>query len=337
MIGLNARRPTNYIVLVAGLILASGPWSGQAQDSKGDHAPRLLLQGKGKTEAAPHGEGNVYAPDVLVDGGVYRMWYGGQGRDGHDRIHLAESGDGLNWDRKGVALDNGEANHVNDPSVVKVVGTYFMYYTRAGAGVVDEIALATSKDGIAWEPKGVVLKPGRDGDWDGLLVGRPSVLFEDGIFKMWYDGRKDLPLGAPAEGVPKSPMSRRSVGYATSPDGLRWTKHPGNPVLGGDAGGVDVERLGSSYVMAYESHEGTRGATSDDGISWKDRGLWVPRSGGEIDRHGHVTPMLLMGDGGRWRLYFGAARAVSWDRNSIAEVVIPPGQIEKLSGRRSDP
>ena len=48
------------------------------------------------------------------------MWYGGQGRDGHDRIHLAESDDGVNWVRRGVVLDNGEANHVNDPSVVKV-------------------------------------------------------------------------------------------------------------------------------------------------------------------------------------------------------------------------
>ena len=154
-----------------------------------------------------------------------------------------------------------------------------MYYTLAVAGVVDEIALATSKDGIAWEPRGVVLKPGRDGDWDGLLVGRPSVLHEGDVFRMWYDGRKDLPPGAPAEGVPKSPTSSRSVGYATSKDGLRWTKHPGNPVLGGDAGGVDVERVGAGYVMVYESHEGTRAATSDDGISWKDRGLWVPRSG----------------------------------------------------------
>jgi hypothetical protein len=33
-----------------------------------------------------------------------------------------------------------------------------------------------------------------------------------------------------------------------------------------------------------------------------------------------------------WGLYFGAARAVSWDRNSIAEVVFQPSQVEKLAG-----
>lgn len=88
------RRPTIYSVLVAGLILASGPWSGRAQVSKGDRPLRLLLQGKKTTDTAPHGEGNVYAPDVLVEGGVYRMWYGGQGRDGHDRIHQLLAVDG---------------------------------------------------------------------------------------------------------------------------------------------------------------------------------------------------------------------------------------------------
>lgn len=339
MIDPTRRKFTAFSLRVAGLVVASGPWSGLAGERTGDHPLRPLLHGVGTTEAAPHGEGNVYAPDVLVEGGLHRMWYGGQGRDGHDRIHLAESLDGVNWVRRGVVLDHGVANHVNDPSVVNAGDTYFMYYTRAVEGVVDEIALATSKDGLVWESKGVVLKPGREGEWDGLLVGRPSVLNEDGNFKMWYDGRKDLPFGAPAKGVPKSPTSSRSVGYATSKDGLRWTKDPRNPVLGGDAGGVDVVRHGAGYVMVYESHEGTRAATSDDGITWKDRGLWVPRSGGEADPQGHVTPSLLVGARGRpWTLYFGAARAASWDHNAIAEVVIPDRQLDMLAGgRRTKP
>jgi hypothetical protein len=321
-----------HAVMTIGLILASWIWSSHAEDGKSDQSPRLILEGFGKTEVAPHGEGNVYAPEVLVEGGLNRMWYGGQGRDGHDRIHLAESKDGKTWVRRGVVLDNGEANHVNDPSVVKVDGVYFMYYTLAVGSVVDEIALASSKDGISWEKRGVVLKPGRVGEWDSLLVGRPSVLHEGSLFKIWFDGRKDLPQGAPAQEVPKSPTSSRSVGFATSKDGFHWTKHQSNPVLSNDAGGVDVERFGDGYVIVYESHEGTKAATSGDGITWKDRGIWVPRSGGEIDRHGHVTPMLLSEAKGRpWKLYFGAARAVSWDRNSIAEIAIPHEQIEKLA------
>ena len=94
----------------------------------------LLIQGQTGTELAPHGEGNVYAPEVHVEKGRYRMWYGGQGRDGHDRIHLAESDDGQNWVKQGVVLEDPEANHVNDPSLVRVGGTYSLFYTRAAAG-----------------------------------------------------------------------------------------------------------------------------------------------------------------------------------------------------------
>ncbi|HEU5115673.1 MAG TPA: hypothetical protein VFT74_03275, partial [Isosphaeraceae bacterium] len=139
--------------------------------SSSDKPPHMnvILRGETQTELAPHGEGNVYAPEVLFDSGVYRMWYGGQGQDGHDRIHLAESRDGKTWTRRGVVLDRGEANHVNDPSVVKVDGTYYLYYTRAAADVLDEIALATSKDGIAWQPQGIVIEPGEKDNWDGLL------------------------------------------------------------------------------------------------------------------------------------------------------------------------
>lgn len=314
--------------LVIGLITALGASTGPVDE----FALRVILRGTGPTESAPHGQGNVYAPDVMVDGGLLRMWYGGQGHDGHDRIQLAESKDGKTWARRGVVLDVAGANHVNDPSVVKVNGAYHMYYTRAQTDVVDKIALATSNDGVKWDVQGVVLSPGADDAWDGLLVGRPSVLHEAGLFKMWYDGRKDLPPGAPAANVPKSPGSRRAVGYATSKDGVHWTKHPGNPVVDHDAGGVDVKRIGNGYVMVYESHAGAMAATSDDGLRWHDRGLWIPRSGGAIDRQGHVTPMLLVGQRGRRSiLYVGAANAPSWDHNTIAEIVVPPGLMDQLT------
>jgi hypothetical protein len=127
-----------------------------------------ILEGEVGSELAPHGEGNVYAPDVHVEGSRYRMWYGGQGRDGHDRIHLAESDDGNRWARKGVVLEDLTANHVNDPSIVRVGDKYFMYYTRAVRGVIDEIALATSTGGVRWGRKGVVLRPGAPGEWDSL-------------------------------------------------------------------------------------------------------------------------------------------------------------------------
>jgi hypothetical protein len=290
-----------------------------------------VLSPAGDRQSAPHGRGNIYAPDVMVEGGRYRMWFGGQGRDGHDRIQLAESGDGLTWQSRGVVLEDRDANHVNDPSVVKVGTTYFMYYTRAGSDVRDDIALATSEDGVVWAKKGVVLRPTAAGAWDSLLVGRPSVLVEGGLFRMWYDGRKDLPPDAPAENVPKSSRSVRAVGYAESRDGYAWERAGKAPVFGGDAGGVHVTRVGDGYAMVYESRDGTRLAIGTDGRTWAARGVLVARSGGDADAFGHVTPFLLTGPGRKAAtLFVGAARSKSWDQNSIARVTLTPTQLRRI-------
>jgi predicted GH43/DUF377 family glycosyl hydrolase len=294
----------------------------------------LVLEGGLETELAPHGRGNVYAPEVHFDQGRYRMWYGGQGRDSHDRIHLAESTDGKSWTRYGVQLENQGGVHVNDPSVVRVGSAYYMYFTQVDRGIVEEIGLATSRDGYRWVPLGVVLRPGAPGEWDSLLIGRPAVLHVNGQFMMWYDGRKDMPPGRLPRGVPTSTRSRLSLGLATSPDGVNWTKHPGNPVVERTTGAVDVKRSGDQFLMVYQSSKGTSLATSPDGVSWADRGLWMPISGQAIDRFGHATPMLLPAEGARpLELFVGAARAASWDQNVIARFVLDPALME----RRADP
>ena len=294
--------------------------------------PEVVLDPTGDLQAAPHGAGNAYAPEIHFHNGAYLMWYGAQGRDGHDRILLAESADGLAWEPKGEALDHGSANHVNDPSIVKVGDTFFLYYTRAPVDVRDEIALATSADGATWQEQGTVLGPGDDGAWDSLLVGRPSVLYENGRFRMWYDGRRDLPVGAPAAGVPKSDRSVRAVGYAESVDGLTWIRPQAEPVFGEDAGGVHVVRVGATLVMTFESREGTRLATSPDGLVWKSERLFVARSGADVDRFGHVTPFLLV-EPESVTLFAGAASSAAWDRNRIVRMPLSAPQRQRLDHR----
>lgn len=277
--------------------------------------PTVVLEPQGPKESAPHRQGNIYAPCVLIESGQYKMWYGGQGQDGHDRIFYAESADGRTWNRKGVVLDNAGANHVNDPSVVKVGETYFQYYSRTEIDVIDRIDLATSTDGLNWQTHGVVVGPSGNGDWESLSVGRPAVIVDDGVFKMWYDGRKDFPPGSPVKNVPKSPDSRRYVGYATSTDGFVWKRHAANPVFANDAGAVDVQKVGATYVMLYESGAGTRLAASPDGIQWDDRGLFLLKSSTPIDAFGHVTPfMLYEPNQPTCQIFVGAATAATWDQ-----------------------
>ena len=280
------------------------------------------------SERAPHRNGNVYAPELVDEKDRQLLYYGAQGVDGHDRIHLAVCSQSGQWKRHGVVLEDASANHVNDPSVVVVGGVYHLYYTLAREGVSDVIALATSKDGIRFEKRGTVLEPGKAGAWDSLLVGRPSILHADSKYRLWFDGRKDLPLGAPDKNAPKSGQSSRSVGLAESNDGRRFERVGPGPVFGNDAGGVHVSRAKNGYLMVYESHQGTRWAGSPDGVLWTDRGLLAGLGGTPIDRHGHVTPFLVPGN--RPRLLVGSAMAPTWDVNRLAEIGLNAKAIEAL-------
>ncbi|HEX3049645.1 MAG TPA: hypothetical protein VHP83_03240 [Aggregatilineaceae bacterium] len=62
-----------------------------------------------------------------------------------------------------------------------------------------------------------MIEQGAAGEWDSGFVWAGDVYFADGLFHMFYLGGLDWDTGA--------------VGYATSEDGLHWTKYAGNPIL----------------------------------------------------------------------------------------------------------
>ncbi len=288
----------------------------------------LVIRGAGSRAEAPHGKGNVYGADIVRHGDNILMYYGGQGRDGHDRIHLATSQDLQSWTPVGVVFASEGINHVNDPSVVIVQDKFYMYYTRARAGMNDTIGLATSTDGRKWTDHRSVLWPREKPAWDSLLVGRPSVIHDGKQFQMWFDGRADLPLGAPDAHTPQSATSQRYVGYAESTDGVQWKRNP-DYVFANDAGGVHISRVNEQYIMLIESRDGTKCATSNNGISWRDRGVLVAKDN-RTSPYGHVTPFLFS-SANEHILYFGAAQSEQWDQNSIMRqpVNLPADVTEK--------
>lgn len=284
----------------------------------------VLIRGESPTELAPHGLGNVYAPEIAFDGTRWRLWYGGQGRDGHDRIHLAESADGITWTKRGVSIDCGSANHVNDPSVVHVGNLWWMFYTVAQSGMEDQIAAAVSPDGRTWEQRGTVFPRSPSPAWDSGKVGRPSILFEDGTFRLWYDAQPS-PEAAAANPLAASIRAEgRAVGYAESKDGLTWTRRP-EPVLRGGAGAVHVSRQKDRLIMLSESSAGIRWAVSQNGLEWTPRDSLTHLSGTPADHFGQVTPFLIrLGD--RDWIFFGAAARKTWDGNAVCVLPIdlPP-------------
>lgn len=99
-----------------------------------------------------------------------------------------------------------------------------------------------------------------DQPWEGHIVGEPNVRRrDDGLYEMWYTAG----------------WNSCAVGYATSHDGLTWTKHADNPILGHWRGGVAVAChihvfVENSTYFLYFANDTDRGelyvATSSDGV-----------------------------------------------------------------------
>ncbi len=156
------------------------------------------------------------------------------------------------------------------PSVIQDGTTYKMWYAASSvASPSKKIGYATSPDGLNWTKQGAapVLSPGAVGAWDEKGVSFPTVIKEGTLYKMWYTGMDASNVGR--------------VGYATSSDGMSWTKYKYNPVLGISAAGswdstyvgmTSVIKVGPTYKIWYRGGSDTGGgigyATSPDGLAW---------------------------------------------------------------------
>jgi predicted GH43/DUF377 family glycosyl hydrolase len=176
---------------------------------------------------------------------------------------LAGASNAGGWDQAGA----------QDPSVIRVGAEWVMYYTGGSASAgLPGIGRATSSDGVTWIRTGTgpVLTPGAAGTWDGGSVTQPHVVFDGSAFRMWYTGE--------ASGF--APQ----IGYATSTDGITWTRSPAPVLTAGASGSWDdfsvsdpnVLLDGGSYRMWYTGADGTGNtavrqvgyAESTDGTTW---------------------------------------------------------------------
>lgn len=115
---------------------------------------------------------------------------------------------------------------IRDPQT----GKFRLWYDR-DRGVDSAVAYAESNDGIAWETPNLgilgdsnkvmsISEPFQSGYGASVLDDGPNASDPDKRFKLvWWGQAKDWPEGDPGFRV------------AFSPDGLHWTKYPGNPVL----------------------------------------------------------------------------------------------------------
>lgn len=146
-----------------------------------------------------------------------------------------------------------DAGALGSMTVLKVRDVFHMYYESWGERSEKEwdaaeyeslqIGHATSTDGITWikDPKNPALPKGGEADFDRTGVWDPFVIYEDGLFKMWYGGGGG---------------SQPNFGwaYATSKDGSTFEKK-GLIGIGNQTGVEDVhvvhDRESGMYYMYY--------------------------------------------------------------------------------------
>lgn len=196
------------------------------------------------------------------------------------------------WDGRAV----GKAAVIRDDNIFR------MWYDGTNLFGAAQVGLASSASGTAWTKSAAnPVLSGTTGAWDELAAERaPWIIKEGSVFKMWYES------GEP-----------RQLGYATSPNGVAWTKHPANPVLRPGPDGFDAAYVGHGAVLhegiykLWYHAQGDQGpiiayATSPDGVNWTKQGPVLHPEGGNWDEGAVWGPSVLRYNGLYWMWYGGA-------------------------------
>jgi len=218
----NVRRVKSNRVVLLGLIVSiifTFPVKGN-QITSGWHRlsdrPIISPRGNGWESAG------TFNPAVTLRNGTFIMLYRAQDKNGTSRLGYAESTDGIHFTRRQEPVLSPQTDYekeggVEDPRLVKFEDTYYLTYT--GYNKKDaQLCLATSKDLIHWERKGVIL-PAYKGNWNVGWTKSGAIVPEkiNGRYWMYF-------LGTSADKTDQT-------GLAYSSDLIHWTEATREPVL----------------------------------------------------------------------------------------------------------
>ncbi len=277
----------------------------------------------------------IYVPGGFSDGGstyYYRIWYWDANADLYsiNAIRTADSGDGVNWEKDKPLTQDATAQIITGGpdwnrgsyGPVSVLYnatatntgtnpfdyTYAMYYD-ATTGGAEVMGLGYSADGTHFYRygSGPVLGVGANGAWDGPSPALPNSWYDtagtvikgnDGIWRMWYSAWQYV--GGPGL------FGNYGIGYATSTDGINWTRDPDNPIF---------------YVT--------------DGKAWRDARTYTPSvlySPTRFDGHGEASSYKMWFTGQTSAA--GQAAAIGYASSSSPELSLaksssPPGTLDR--------
>lgn len=209
---------TSRVVLTVLALTLSGFGSGPEVEAWKRLAVEPILSPSGNTwEAA-----GTFNPAVIRYEGKIVMLYRAQDASGTSRLGYASSEDGLHFTRRPEPVLSPEAPYelnggVEDPRLVKIGKTFYLTYT--GYNKKDaQLCLATSRDLIHWQRRGILL-PAYQGNWNKGWTKSGAILPWKLHGKYWMYW-----LGTSADG-------KDQMGLSYSRHLIHWTEATTTPVL----------------------------------------------------------------------------------------------------------
>jgi hypothetical protein len=192
----------------------------------------------------------------------------------------------------------------------------------------------------AWNDLGPIFEAGKAGDWDRYLWGgfAAAILKKDETYFLYYQGASSYRFAF------DETVCGRSIGVATSRDGINFEKFADNPVIAWSPNGECEEGAASlalatdhnGNVLAFYGANTARDATnvntdarlarSPDGLSFSDEGVVLDHKDVTVWGSGdELFPIAALVTEGMWMLYYlpnkeGFSRqlGVAWGSSPLA-------------------
>ncbi len=211
-------------------------------------------------EAGSPDEAGVTGPFMWLEGGRYYLFYFGTTEAGYEggrkTLNLATSADLVAWERYagnpiiGPAGEGWRRDAIWHPNVVKVDGTYYLFFNASGVvdGQAEEfIGYASSPDLQTWtvhdEHNPLLVGSREPGAWDATgRAGDPSLYR---VGDTWYMAYYSWDRTQAQDGLAMTSAEDFPLG---------WVPYEGNPVLRvGEPGAFDAQHAHKPFVLRTDA------------------------------------------------------------------------------------
>ena len=219
----------------------------QSVSTDGVHfMPGVVVMNVG-TSLEGYNDLNNFNPCVMKDGGVYKMWFTGEGEDNVLRVLYTTSSDGLNWAAPDKVLDFtnirlATSGNTKIQSIIKDGANFIMFFTNES----NVLYKVTSADGINWNFANPTNRNG---------IANCSIIKESSVYRM-FSLESNIPYMSIStngirfsKGVRLPNSNTNATVYETEEESQKETVTVNN-------NGISVIKDGKAYRMSVTTNQG---------------------------------------------------------------------------------